>query len=90
MIFDIESLGQDYGEYQPQSDTITIYLATMYHDFKKDNNLTPEILYNQIVDVLYHEWINKAIDECLIVEKPQEIDDHSIYKYLGPFLILWT
>ena len=85
MIFDIESLGQDYGDYQPLTDTITIYLATMYHDFKKDNNLIFEILFYQIIDVLYHEWVHKAIDECLIEKNPHEVDDHSIFKYLGPF-----
>ena len=81
MIFDIETIGDDYGNYMPQDDAITIYLGTLYHSFLKEHNVTLKLLYAQIEDVMIHESIHKAIDLCL-EGKPQEIDDHKIFKYL--------
>ena len=80
-VFDIETIGDDYGHYLPQDDSITIYLATLYHAFKTAHSVTWDYLHAQIVDLLIHEEIHKAIDNCL-EGKPSEIDDHKIYKYL--------
>ena len=81
MIFDIETIGEDYGIYQPQDDTVTIYLGSVYYHFCKDNNVTWNLLHAQIVDVMIHESIHKTIDFCL-EGKPQTIDDHTIFKFL--------
>ena len=81
MIFDIESVTEDYGIYQPQDDSITIYLGSLYYQFCKDHNVTWKLLYAQIEDVMIHEAIHQAIDYCL-EGKPQTIDDHKIFRYL--------
>ena len=80
-VFDIESISEDWGIYQPQDDTVTIYLAAMYFQFCKDHSVTWDLLHAQIVDVIIHESIHQAIDYCL-EGKPQTIDDHKIFKYL--------
>ena len=82
MIFDIENIGDDMGSYDPNSGVITIYLATIYHDFVKKHSLTEEHLISVISDTIHHEEIHDAIDDCL-EGKPEEIDDHKIYKYLA-------
>jgi len=80
-VFDIESISEDWGIYQPQDNTVTIYLGAIYHQFCKDHCVTMNLLYAQVEDVLVHEAIHQAIDECL-EEKPQTIDDHKIFKFL--------
>jgi len=82
-VFDVEVIGQDYGAYEPMSDVTTIYLGAIYHDFRKDNDIIFNILFYRIIDVLVHECLHEAIDQCLITEKPHEIDDHKVYKFLS-------
>jgi tetrahydromethanopterin S-methyltransferase subunit A len=81
---DIETIGDDFAIYQPETDIITIYLANIYHEALKKYWLNETLFLNFIIDTIHHEEIHKAIDTCL-EGNPNEIDDHKIFKYLRDF-----
>ena len=82
MKFDVESIGDDLGAYVPNDAEVTIYLATIYHDFKKTHGILENSLIYRVVDTIIHEDIHEEIDKC-IEGKPEDIDDHKVFKYLS-------
>lgn len=81
MIFDIDNIGSDLGEYQPNTGETTIYLANIYDEFMRKFCMTETFLMHKIIDVIIHEDIHEAIDPCLD-DDPDTIDDHKIFKFL--------
>lgn len=81
MNFDVDNITSDLGKYHPDNDDITIYLASIYNDFTRQNKLLEYLLIYTIIDSIIHEQIHKSIDQC-IEDDPVLIDDHKIFKFL--------
>lgn len=80
MIFDLEHIGDNYGEYFPESDHITIYCAKIYQICKLENVISEQYVISKTIETIIHETYHQAIDPCL--ENPEEYDEHKIFKYL--------
>ena len=82
---DIDEVGADFGIYDPASDNIKIYLAKIYHNWKKYNGTLEESIIDTINDTINHEIIHKCIDASYLEDQYlKDIDDHKIFKYLAP------
>lgn len=81
MIFDIENIEGDLGRYEPENDSVKIFLAAIYNDFTRYNCILENRFIYDIIDTIVHEQLHQAIDECL--DKPEDVDDHKVFKYLS-------
>jgi len=80
IVFDIITLGDDLGKYVPIDDNVTIYLGTIYHQFKLAYGVTENKLIYEVIDTINHEELHRALDSCL--DDPNDGDDHTIFKHL--------
>lgn len=78
--FDLDSTSDVLGLYDTMTDDYTIYLKEIWLEFIKKGCTTEEKLIWDVIDIITHEELHKAIDSC--VEDPDDVDEHTIYKYL--------
>lgn len=78
VIYNIDDIGSDKGQYDDDQDAITIFLRKIWFEAVDTNVTMEDTLIQDILETANHEFIHEAISEFI----DKDIDDHKIYKYL--------
>ena len=78
IIFNIDEVGSDKGQYDDIPKAVTIFLRKIWFESMDTNVTMEDTLIQDIIETANHEFIHEAISEFI----DKDIDDHKIYKYL--------